>query len=89
MVRYSYLTMWVYDGHIDDGMIVYRMIKEDNGYFNLLLEWHVIWVMVKYVVSCVGWLVSLTWCLYEYEYVMSWFRMLNPLSVECMNDIWP
>ena len=34
---------------------------------------------VKYVVSCLGWLGSLTWCIYEYEYVKSLLRMLKLL----------
>ena len=41
------------------------------------------------MVSCLGWLVSLSWSLYEYEYVMSWLWMLKSLSIECMNDMWP
>ena len=53
----------------------------------MLLEWHIIWVKVKYVVSCLGWLMSLTWCMYECEYEMSWLRMLNPLTLVCMNVI--
>ena len=44
---------------------------------------------VKYVVSCVGRLVSLTWYIYEGEYVMSWLRMLKYPSLECMKDMWP
>ena len=54
-----------------------------------LKEWHVIYVKVKYVVSCLGWLVSLAWCMYESEYLMSWLRMLKSLSLECMKDMWP
>ena len=45
------------------------------------LEWHVIYIKVNYVVSCLGWIVPLTWCMYECEYVMSWLRMLKPLSL--------
>ena len=55
----------------------------------MFLEWHVISVKVKYVVSCLGWLVPLTWCMYECEYEISWLRMLNSLSLVCMNDMRP
>ena len=54
-----------------------------------LKEWHLKCVKVKYVVSCLGWLVSLSWCMYESEYEMSRLRMLNPLSLECMNEMLP
>ena len=86
---YSYLTIWVYVGHIDDVMIVYRMTWRWYGYTYVFLEWLVLWVKVKYVVSCLGWLVSLTWCIYDYEYVMYWIRMLKSLRLECINDMWP
>ena len=55
----------------------------------MLLEWHVICVEVKYVVSCLGRLVSFNWWKYECEYEISLLRMLKPLSLVCMNDIRP
>ena len=55
----------------------------------MLIEWLVICVKVKYVVSCLDGLMSLTWCLYEYECMMSSLRMLKSLSIECMKDMWP
>ena len=39
---------------------------------------------VKYMMSCLDWLVSVTWCIYGYEYVMSWFRVLELLFL----NIW-
>ena len=85
----SYLTIWVYDGHINDVWLCIGWLKDDNGYFYVLIEWHVICVKVKYVVSCLGWLVSVTWGMYECEYEMSRLRILNPLSVVCTSDIIP
>ena len=55
----------------------------------MFLQWNVICVKVKYVVSCLGWLLSLTWCMYEYVYEMSWLRMIKTLSVVCMNNMRP
>ena len=74
-----FMLIWYYIGWLND----------DKGFFYVLLEWHVLWVKVKYVVSCLGWFVSLDWCMYECEYVMSWLRMLKFLSVEFINDIRP
>ena len=42
-----------------------------------------------YLVFCLGGLVSFTWCLYEYEYMMSWLRMIKSLSIECIIHMWP
>ena len=39
--------------------------------------------------SCLGWLMSITLCMYKCDYDMSWVRMVKPLSLECMNDMWP
>ena len=55
----------------------------------VLLEWHVISVKVKYVGSCLGWLVSLTWCMYECEYEIHWLGMLKPFSLVYMNYMSP
>lgn len=55
------------------------MTLREYGYIYVYLEWHVIWVKVKYVVSCLGWLVSLTWSMYECECEMSLLSILKPL----------
>ena len=83
---------WLYASIIAILMMIWLCVgwlKYDNGYSYVLIELLVTCVKVKYVVSCLGWLVSFTWCLYEYEYVISWLRMLNSLSLECMSDMWP
>ena len=55
----------------------------------MLIEWYAICAKVKYVVSCLCWLVSITSFLYQCEYEMSWLRILKPLCLELMNDIRP
>ena len=64
-------------GKIVGIMIVYKMTWRWYGYIYVFIEWHVLWVKVK--VSCFGWLASLTWCIYDYGYVMSWIKMLKLL----------
>ena len=43
----SYLTVWVYDSYIDDDMIVWGWLKNENGYSYVLIEWLVICVKVN------------------------------------------
>ena len=64
------MTIWVCIGHTVDSMIVDKITWKWYGYVYVFLEWHVLWVKVKYVVSCLGWPMSLAWWMYECEYVM-------------------
>ena len=54
-----------------------------------LKEWHVICVKVKYFLCSVDLIFSLTWCMYQCEYDMSWLQMLKTLSHVGMNDMRP
>ena len=44
----SYLNMWVYDGFIDDVIVVYRVTYRHVGYSYVVLEWYAICDKVKY-----------------------------------------
>ena len=89
MYAYPYFTIGVYDGHRDDDMLVNRITEGGYGYVYVFLEWHVISVKVKYIVSYLGWLVSLNWCMCECVYLMPWHRILNSLTLVCMNNMRP
>ena len=73
-------------------MILYKCIgwhKHGNGYSDVLLVLYVICDTVKSWCVLCGWLVSLTWCMYECDYDMSWLRMLSTISLVCMNGMRP
>ena len=83
---------WLYESKIVILMVIWMFLgwhKDHNGYSYVLVQCLVVCLKEKYVVSCPGWLVSLAWCLYQSEYVISLLRMLMYLSLEFVNDMWP